>query len=220
MNFVRSRESLELADKEFVNIQEGGIYKGKITQVKEISVPSGAKGLEFEFECKKGNATFSLFTVSKTGEEIGFTMGIVSSLLFLLGLENVAPVTGVVREWVAEFGEFREVEGQVYPDLCRDIAVVLQAEEYITGKGVVKIRMNLKHFLHPQTLQKAKEFIDNLPAEEYKKMKYPLIKVQQQTPNLQPQQPQNTQVHLPSGQVMDYDEIAQSMGQDDDELLF
>lgn len=217
MKFNLDMDLMEKADNVYRSIETGGIYQGEIVQAKRVVTPSGAEGIEYKFNSSRGDTDFTLFIKKKNGESNDWGKGLISALYVLLDSVPLEPQNGVAEEWDNNIKAFVEKPALLYPCMCGKVTCVFQAEEYINRNGDIRTRVNLKHFLHAQTFQKAKEYRDKQPAEAYKTMQYEDIKVENTmpnlsaTPNIMPSEPQAPQTTPP---------IPNYGNDDDDELLF
>lgn len=170
MSYQLSKERALEADSSS-NINTSGIYTGEITQAYEVTSKNGAIGVKFDFKSPKGSTNFTLWTFSKDGKPT-FQIGFIDALLAILKTPKAQKVEGVIQEYDYQVKERVEKPAETFPVFCKPITAVLQREEYVNQNGDIKFRLNLKHFLNPETLQTAKEMYEKTEAEAYKSYDY------------------------------------------------
>lgn len=148
------------ADDVYSLIPHGGLFVGKITQAKQVFSSSKTEGVEFTFECPSGNATSTLWTVKNGNTTFGHDL--VLALMTCLRKKQVVPVEMTVKEYDQAQGKKVDKQGIVYPDLCGDIAIIFQIEEYVKQNGDIGKRANIKHFFDAESLLSASEILDKV----------------------------------------------------------
>lgn len=147
------------ADEAFFLIPHSGLYVGKITQAKQVFSSSKTEGVEFIFECDAGKATSTLWTVKQNGD-LTFGYNLILALMTCLRKKQTIPVEMMVKEYDSTQKKTIEKQGVVYPDLCGDIAIIFQIEEYLKRNGDIGKQANIKHFFDAQSLLSASEILD------------------------------------------------------------
>lgn len=148
--YVYDSEAASKADDVANRIDQSAAYVGQFAVVHAIESTKGTTGLHFEFESPGGGkAGFDCWTHKEDGTPV-FGNNQVQAMMAVLGLKGLKSVEGKHEAW--EDGKRVEVEGEVFPELCKkDIGLVLQKEKYTKGDGKEAFRMNLYGIFHPVT---------------------------------------------------------------------
>lgn len=174
MSYILSKERAMEADTPAF-IAKSGIYKGYIKEAYEVVSKNGAVGVRFEFSSPAGNADLTLWTFGKNKQPT-FNMGFIDALLAITKTKSAEKVDKEVDIYDPEVKERVKKPVQAFPAFCKPIAVCLQKEEFCNQNGDIRSRMNLKHFLHPDTLQTAREMYEKLEASDHLRYEYEDIK--------------------------------------------
>lgn len=151
------------ADDALSQLQTSGLYVGKITQAKRVYSNSNTEGIDFTFEAPEGKANATIWTAKSNGDLI-FGYNLVIALMTCLKVKNVTPVEAKIKEYDSQQGKSVEKKGVIYPDLCGEVAIIFQIEEYVNQGGDTKKRANIKHFFSANTFQTASEILDQVEA--------------------------------------------------------
>lgn len=159
MKYVLDPKQARGADDSFTLIPHSGLYIGKITQAKQVFSNLKTEGVEFTFECPKGSATSTLWTAKRDGT-LTFGHSLVSALMTCLRKKTAIPVEMMVKEYDQAERKMVEKQGVVYPDLCGDIAIIFQLEEYLKRNGDIGKQANIKHFFDAESFLSSSEILD------------------------------------------------------------
>ncbi len=198
------------ADSVYMQIPASGLYDGKITQAKEVTSEKGTTGVEFEFECSAGNATSTLWTIGADGEPL-MGLNLLYALMTCLKVKAVKSVGAQVKEYSPEAKERVFVERNVFPDLCGEVAIILQKEEYVKRNGEIGARLNIKHFLATKTYHTAGEILDKAEPVRWTELssKYKDIVLTTNTQGSTEQNygtPPSTKPHVPKQPLVEVDD--------------
>ncbi len=158
MKYNLDPQKARSADDAYSLIPHSGLFVGRITQAKQVFSSSKTEGVEFTFECPLGNATSTLWTVKQGNTIFGYDL--VLALMTCLRKKQAIPVEMTVKEYDQAQGKKIDKQGIVYPDLCGDIAIIFQREEYVKQNGDIGNRANIKHFFDAVSLLSASEILD------------------------------------------------------------
>ena len=160
-------KSARQADTNGAGIKELGKYVGEFTQAKDIvSKKTGTKGIEFIFKSNAGQkANLSIYTQSSSGERYqGYDA--LMAIMTCMGLRTIEPKIGKALRY--DFDTRKEVseECSIFPDLCKQIGILLETEDYLKQDGTTGTRMVLKNVFQPGTELTASEILDKKKTPE------------------------------------------------------
>lgn len=148
------------------SIRDTGKYVGKITQAYEIKTKRGGKGVSLTFQTEAGQkANLALYTLSPEGETYqGFDT--LMAMMTCMRVKEVTPKDGVVM--VYDFDQRMEVKRNalVLSELCANIGLLLEKEEYEKTNGDIGERMVIKNVFQADTELTAAEILDKKTAPE------------------------------------------------------
>ena len=141
-------------------IKEMGKYVGAFTQAKNVTTKRGGKGIEFVFKSNAGQTSkFAIYTQSATGEQYqGYEA--LMAIMACMGLRSIKPVDGVATKYDFDQRKDVEEEASIFPELCKPIGVLLEAEDYEKQNGDVATRMVLKNVFRAADELTASEILD------------------------------------------------------------
>ncbi|NCD11013.1 MAG: hypothetical protein EOL93_00550 [Epsilonproteobacteria bacterium] len=185
MKYVLDGAKAREADESYSLIPHSGLYVGKITQAKQVFSSSKTEGIEFTFECSLGKAVSTIWTAKQNGD-LTFGYNLVLALMTCLRKKQIIPVEMMVKEYDLTQRKTIEKQGIVYPDLCGDVAIIFQIEEYLKRNGDIGKQANIKHFFDAESLLSASEILDQIVEpikvhqlkERYKDVLLPLTQEQ------------------------------------------
>lgn len=154
------------ADTQGNQIKEIGKYVGAIIQAEDITAKTGTKGIALSFTSNSGQkAKLSIYTMKSDGTKIGgFSM--LNALMTCLQLRNIAPKAGKVTHYDYDTKLDVIEDGQVFPELCKPIGVLLETEDFAKQDGSVGTRMVLRGVFQANTELTASEILDRKTAPE------------------------------------------------------
>lgn len=154
------------ADTQGNQIKEIGKYVGTITQAEDITAKTGTKGIALSFTANSGQKTkVSIYTMKADGTKIGgFSM--LNALMTCLQLRNIAPKAGKVTSYDYETKANVVKDGQVFPELCKPIGLLLEAEDFDKQDGSTGTRMVLRGVFQANTELTASEILDRKTVPE------------------------------------------------------
>jgi hypothetical protein len=167
MEFKLDPKMAKNADDVIIPIPKTGLYKGRITQAKEVMASSGTRGIKFTFECPQGTAEMPVWTIDSNGNQV-FGLNLVYALMTCLKVKAIKSVPKEVDEYDFDLRQVVKKTAEVFPDLCGNVAVIIQKEEFINRNGEIRERFNIRHFLNYETLQTASEILEEREASRYK----------------------------------------------------
>lgn len=154
------------ADTQGNQIKEIGKYVGTITQAEDITAKTGTKGIALSFTSNSGQKTkLSIYTMKADGSKIGgFSM--LNAIMTCLQLRNIAPKAGQVTHY--DYDTKKEVvePGNVFPDLCKPIGILLETEDFAKQDGSTGTRMVLRGVFQASTELTASEILDRKTTPE------------------------------------------------------
>lgn len=148
------------ADSTGNQIKEIGKYLGTFTQAADITAKTGTKGIAFNFVTSTGQKSrFSIYTMKSDGTKLG-GYGTLSAMMACLKLRTLAPVAGKITGYDYDTNQETVTEGQIFPDLCKPIGVLLETEEYLKRDNTIGSRMVLKGVFQADTELTASEILE------------------------------------------------------------
>ena len=154
------------ADTQGNQIKEIGKYIGTITQAEDIIAKTGTKGIALSFTSNSGQkAKLSIYTMKSDGTKIGgFSM--LMAILRCLGVKTIAPKAGKVTHY--DYDARQEVieDGQVFPELCKPIGILLETEDFAKQDGDTGTRVVLRGVFQANTELTASEILDRKTVPE------------------------------------------------------
>lgn len=154
------------ADTQGNQIKEIGKYVGAITQAEDITAKTGTKGIALSFTASSGQKTkLSIYTMKPNGEKIGgFAM--LNAMMTCMKLRTISPKTGTVTAYDYDTKKEVQKEGNIFPDLCKPIGLLLETEDFAKQDGSTGTRMLLRGVFQPDTELTASEILDRKTVPE------------------------------------------------------
>ena len=154
------------ADTQGNQIKEIGKYVGTITQAEDITAKTGTKGIALSFTSNIGQKTkLSIYTMKADGTKIGgFSM--LNAMLRCIGVKTIAPKPGKVTSYDYETKADVVKDGQVFPELCKPIGLLLETEDFAKQDGSTGTRMVLRGVFQANTELTASEILDRKTVPE------------------------------------------------------
>lgn len=144
-------------------IETSGAYTGRFTLAKERTARTGAKGIEFTFESDDGRIAryLTLWLTRASGERMDYGYGLLSALMVILGLREIASKPAVIDEWQADTAQWLPAEVEVFEDLMhKPVGVLLQREER-EWEGRIQVGLRIVEFFDPRDRRTAGEILAN-----------------------------------------------------------
>jgi len=147
-------------------IRDTGKYVGKITQAYEIKTKRGGRGVSLAFKTDAGQkANLALYTLSPEGETYqGFDT--LMAMMTCMRVKEVTPKDGVVMVYDLEQRQEVKQNALVLPELCANIGLLLEKEEYEKTNGDIGERMVIKNVFQADTELTAAEILDRKTTPE------------------------------------------------------
>jgi hypothetical protein len=185
------------ADSTGNQIKEIGKYVGTFTQAADITAKTGTKGIAFNFVTSTGQkARCSIYTMKADGTKLG-GYGTLSAMMACLKLRTLAPVAGKITGYDYDTNQDTVTDGNIFPDLCKPIGVLLETEEYLKRDNSTGSRMVLKGVFQADTELTASEILERkTKPEQLEKMVAALRHRPLKAPAAQPTR---THAHADSG---------------------
>lgn len=141
-------------------IKETGKYVGAFTQAIDLKTKKGGKGIEFAFKTDSGQkANIAIYTMGANGDHYqGYEA--LMAIMTCQGLRSITPKDGVFTKYDFDAKKDVQVEGKIFPDLCKPIGVLLETEDYTKQDGGLGTRMVLKNVFQASTELTASEILD------------------------------------------------------------
>ena len=164
--YVLDIQEARKADTSGNQIKEIGKYVGSITQAEDITAKTGTRGIALSFTANSGQkAKLSIYTMKADGTKIGgFSM--LNALMTCLQLRNIAPKPGKVTNYDYDAKADVVKDGQVFPELCKPIGVLLETEDFAKQDGGVGTRVVLRGVFQAITELTASEILDRKTVPE------------------------------------------------------
>ncbi len=154
------------ADTQGNQIKEIGKYVGTITQAEDITAKTGTKGIALSFTANNGQKTkLSIYTMKADGSKIG-GYSMLNAMLRCLGVRTIAPKPGKVTHYNYDTKAEEVKDGQVFPDLCKPIGILLETEDFTKQDGSIGTRMVLRGVFQASTELTASEILDRKTTPE------------------------------------------------------
>ncbi len=146
-------------------IDSTGAYVGSITQAFAIKSSKGTEGIELSFKADDGSTAeyLSLYTHNAKGEELR-GLRVLNSLMAVLKVKQLQSVRGKYK--TRDNGQVVDKEGDVFPNLCARVGLILQREEYVKNDGSLGSRMTLFLPFCANTKRVASEVLAEKPQGE------------------------------------------------------
>lgn len=159
-------QSARKADTIGNQIKEIGKYAGTFTQAVDIKTSKGGKGVAFVFKSNSGQkANLAVYTMSADGEKYqGYDA--LMAIMTCMGLRDIKPKPGTFTKYDFDKKEDVQVEGSIFPDLCKPIGVLLETEDYEKQDGGTGTRMVMKAVFQAATELTASEILDRKTTPE------------------------------------------------------
>lgn len=141
-------------------IKEMGKYVGAFTQAVDLDTKKGGKGIAFSFVSNSGQkANIAIYTKGADGSLYqGYEA--LMAIMTCMGLCNIRPKAGTYTKYDYDTKADVTTQGNVFPDLCKPIGVLLETEDYEKQDGSIGSRMVLKNVFQAATELTASEILD------------------------------------------------------------
>jgi len=154
------------ADTQGNQIKEIGKYVGSITQAEDITAKTGTKGIALIFTSNSGQkAKLSIYTMKSDGSKIG-GYSMLSAMMTCMKLRDIAPKAGKVTHYDYDAKADVIEDGNVFPDLCKPIGILLETEDFAKQDGGTGTRMVLRGVFQADTELTASEILDRKTVPE------------------------------------------------------
>ncbi len=142
------------------SIKELGKYIGTFAQAVDVDTKKKGKGIALSFESTSGQkSNLAIYTTGANGERYqGYEQ--LMAIMTCMGLRNIAPKDGVFTKYDFDAKKDVQVQGKIFPDLCKPIGVLLETEDYAKDDGSTGTRMVLKNVFQAATELTASEILD------------------------------------------------------------
>jgi hypothetical protein len=154
------------ADSQGNQIKEIGKYVGTITQAEDITAKTGTKGIAISFTSNAGQkAKLSIYTMKADGSKIG-GFSTLNAIMTCLQLRNIAPKPGKVTSYDYDTKTDVVKDGQVFPELCKPIGLLLETKDFAKQDGGTGTRMVVRGVFQHNTELTASEILDRKTTPE------------------------------------------------------
>lgn len=159
-------QSARKADAMGSQIKEIGKYVGAFTQAVDIKTAKGGKGVAFVFKSSSGQkANLAVYTMSAEGERYqGYDA--LMAIMTCMGLRDIKPKPGTFTKYDFDSRQDVQVDGNIFPELCKPIGVLLETEDYEKQDGGTGTRMVMKAVFQAATELTASEILDRKTTPE------------------------------------------------------
>ncbi len=164
--YTLDAQAARKADATGAQIKEIGKYVGAFTQAVDIKTSKGGKGISFTFKAANGQkANLAIYTMSADGEKYqGYDA--LMAIMTCMGLRDIKPTPGVFTKYDFDTKADVQVQGSIFPALCKPIGVLLETEDYQKQDGDIGTRMVMRAVFQANTELTASEILDRKTTPE------------------------------------------------------
>ena len=158
--YALNTDAARKADTTGGAIKELGKYVGSFAQAVDITAATGTKGIALDFVTQAGQKTkVSIYTKKADGTVISGYDALMA-IMTCMQLRNITPKAGTYLKYNYDTQKDESFTGDIFPELCKPIGVLLETEDYAKQDGSTGTRMVLKNVFQAGTELTASEILD------------------------------------------------------------